>query len=219
MKNFNLIIIGPQGSGKGTQAEILAKKFDMEIIGPGDLAREEVEKKSEFSKKLNDFLKKGKLWSDNIVQELLERKIKTLRNKKIIFDGFPRTYKQTFILEYFIKEYLSEQPIVIDIKLSEKSTFARLSNRRVCPKCNRIYSLAIKDLNKSVCEKCGEKLIQREDDKPNAIKKRLEIFYSETKPLIDYYKKNYQYIEINGELTIDQVSKEILEKLNPILES
>lgn len=211
-KNLNIIIIGPQGSGKGTQAKILAKKFNLEHIVTGEIFRKIAKKKSHLAKKIDYLVNKaGRLVPTGLVVEVLRERLKEVsENRGIIFDGYPRNLTQAKALENILKGLKRKIDIVFYLPISQKTTIKRLAIRRSCQKCGQPYILGV-DLRKrqKICPKCGGKIIIREDDKPKAIKQRLKIFSRTTKPLIKFYKKKGVLIEINGEPLIPVVTKNI----------
>jgi len=217
-KRFNLIILGPQGSGKGTQAEMLAEKFDMKIISLGDIARNEVKKETVLSLKIKKYLGKGELLPEELAEKLIFNSLKLIKKDGIIFDAFPRNFEQVHILEKLLKEFNLQKPIVIYLKISSQTAMKRLLSRRICPKCGQVFYQGSSDYQKGICPKCQTKIIRRADDKPEIIKNRLKIYFQETQKIIHYYQKEKRLLEINGELTIPEVSQEILEKLNDYLE-
>ena len=206
---MNLIFIGPQGSGKGTQAELLTKKFKIPTLSVGQVLRDHIRKKTSLGKKVEKYVLKGALVPSMITNQLIKEELKKKKYKRGVFlDGYPRELSQAKFLEKIIDiDYL------ILINISQAETIKRLSGRRVCD-CGKTYHIIYKKPKKNMlCDKCGKKLTQRKDDYPAAIKKRLKIYQRETKPIIDYFKKRDKVIKINGEASIKQVLKWILEAL------
>ena len=206
---MNLILIGPQGSGKGTQAELLGKKFNLPTLSVGQLYRKEIFKKTQIGKMAKKYVVAGKLVPDKITDKLLSKELKNIKYKKgVIFDGFPRNFAQNKFLENKLKiDY------VILIHISHKEILKRLSGRYVC-NCGQTYNLYSRKSecprSMFVCDKCGGKLFQRSDDTPVAIKQRLKIYVRDTMPLFKYYKKQHKLLTISGEQNVGQVFKAIL---------
>jgi len=197
-KNPNIILLGAPGAGKGTTAEFLVGKFDLVHISTGDIFRQEIAQKTELGIKISNIVKSGKLVSDDIVSEVVINKIKDI-SKGILFDGFPRTVTQAESLDKFFKANSKKISVVLFINLTEEEILTRLSLRRTCKNCKMVYNLASKPPRQmNVCNKCGGALILRSDDKPETIKKRLAIFNKQTAPLVDYYKANHKFFEIDG---------------------
>jgi adenylate kinase len=206
---MKLIIIGPQGSGKGTYASRLSTILTIPHISTGDIFRENIAKKTELGKKVEKIIKDGMLVPDDIVLEVVKERLKKSDCKKgFIFDGFPRTLKQAEGLESIAKLDHTINLVVPDWVLIK-----RLSLRVSCDKCGEIYNLGyLKPKVEGICDKCGGKLIQRDDDKEDAIKKRLKEYEEKTKPLIDYYKNkgillniSNDKIETPPEIVVDKI--------------
>jgi adenylate kinase len=214
---MNLIILGPQGSGKGTQAEMLAKKFDLEHIDMGKFLREVALLGSPLGKEIHEIINvKKELVDDRILKKVLHLKLQDLpREKGIVFDGVPRRQDQLEYFEKALKEFGRQTDKIILINLSEDESVERISRRRVCEKCKITYIFG-KDLKneEEKCQECGGKIIQRIDDTKEGVIKRLGIFRDETMPIVEYYRKQGKSIEIDGAQTIEKVFEDILEKLN-----
>ncbi len=209
----NYIILGPPGSGKGTQAKKLAEKLGAFYFGAGDLMREEAKKGTEFGEIFQEVWDQGQggLVPPQTVKDFVESKLRGMDLKKqIIFDGFPRTLEQAEILDKYFK---IENLFVINIDVSKKSLIQRATTRRVCEKCGKIFFRA--DFNGiNQCDVCGGNLVQRQEDTEEIVEKRIEVYEQETKPLIGYYKEKNILVNIDGEPPIDAVEKKIWEKVN-----
>lgn len=218
---MNLVILGPQGCGKGTQAEKLAEKFNLEHMDMGKFLREVALIDSPLGKEINEIVNVRKeIVNDEILEKVLDVKLKDIpREQGIVFDGVPRREDQ---LEYFNKamvEFGRKINRVIFINISERESIERISKRRVCGNCKSAYVLG-KNINKEgeKCPKCGGIIIQRPDDKEEGVKTRLAIFKKETLPLVEHLKKDGLLIEVNGEQTQEKVFQEILNKIKDITE-
>ncbi len=200
---MNIVLIGPQGCGKGTQAKLLEKETGMIHISTGDLLRHA---KGKLKKDIDSFIDKGNLVSDELIIELIKLKLKESKAKKgVILDGFPRDVLQADALTKIIKI-----DAIIEIYISDKESIKRIKNRWNCPKCGLTFNLISKPpKKKGVCDKCKTKLFQRDDDKEDAIKKRLEWYHKSTEPIL----KKYKSYKVNGNIDIKKVHKEILEIL------
>ncbi len=210
---INIILLGPAGAGKGTQAELLVKKFGLQKIEAGELVREGAKKKT----KLGFYLKKmhslGRHLPDKIIGKLVYKKFKKLKkNKGVLVDGYPRTIGQAKDLEKFFQKFFPDFfKIAIYIKVSEKEAMRRLLNRAVCPKCKKIFLTR----KVKICSKCGTKIEVRDyDQDKKAIKKRLKWFKEKVIPAIEFYKKQKILIEINGEQPIPNVSRDIIANIH-----
>ncbi|MFA5069920.1 MAG: nucleoside monophosphate kinase [Patescibacteria group bacterium] len=202
----NILLIGPQGSGKDTQSEMLARKRKVPFIVMGDLFRREIEKKSRLGNLLANLMNKGILVSDKITFAILKNRLrKNDALKGFILNGFPRNLKQAKMLGKLVKIDL-----VIELWISDKESLRRLAGRRFCPGCSATYHLFYKKpKEKNICDKCGHSLITRKDDKIPVIKKRLGIYHRQTEPIFRYYKKNSRYLKTNGEQPIKRVFLDI----------
>lgn len=206
----NLIILGPPGSGKGTQAKILAEKFNFLYFGTGELMREEARKGTLLGQKFQAVWDRGQgeLVSDDLVEALVSEKLKEIDlNQGVIFDGYPRTLKQAKDLKNLI---------VLNIQVPKDELLERLASRRICEHCGQIFFQAEQNGLK-ICDQCGGALLQRQEDKPETMLKRIEVYENQTKPLIDYFKNYGTLINIDGRPAIAIVTQEIEEKLQKIL--
>lgn len=208
---MNIVIFGPQGSGKGTQGELLAAKFKIPTVSTGALYRDNIKRKTKLGKLAEKFTTKGILGPDYLTNNLMKSELsKALYQKGVILDGYPRNLNQARFLNKLRK---IDRAILIDI--SQAETIRRLSGRRVCSQCGQIYHIKTKLPKKAgVCDKCRSKLVQRKDDYPQAIKKRLAVYRKETKPVLDYYDKQGKLLKIDGQKSIPAVFLAILKKLN-----
>lgn len=210
---MRLILLGPPGSGKGTQGDLIQDKFGLPKISSGDLLRNAVKEKTSLGKKAQQSIQKGELVNDRIIIDLIKQRIskKDCRNGYTL-DGFPRNIFQACFLEEVDP---GKKERVIDIQVSEDTVMKRLSSRYICSECNNIYNID-KDspLESRKCERCGGKLIQRQDDRPEVIQKRLAVYHQETEKLISYYKKKGVYRAVDGESSVEKVFERISSIIN-----
>lgn len=203
------ILLGPPGAGKGTVGEVLSRIFNLPLISTGDLLRENVKNKTDLGMKAKEFMDKGELVPDEIVVSILVERIK---NKDceygFILDGFPRNINQAEILEKFINNNKVE---VIYLKADDEFLIRRLSNRRICEKCGTIYHLInLPPKVDGICDKCGGKLIQREDDREEVVRNRLVVYHNLTSPLLDYYKRKNILFEVRGDGKLEDTVNQII---------
>ncbi len=197
--NLKIALLGPPGSGKGTQAKKLSSKFDLEHISTGDILRDEVAKETELGEKAKEYMKSGELVPDDLVISMIEERIS---NKEgYVLDGFPRTIEQAEKLEE-----ISDLHVVTYLDVGEEELLNRLANRRSCKDCGTTFHLEYgPPQEEGVCDECGGELHQREDDSEEVVRERLEVYEQETKPLIEYYQEKGKLIKVDGEQRIDKV--------------
>lgn len=214
---LNIIMIGPQGSGKGTQAEIIVKEYGLKYIETGAMIRKRGEvhdKKSEIIDHLVN--KKGTLLPDGIVLDMLYDEIEEQLNEKgYLFDGSPRTVLQYQALKEFLKSKGLKIDIAFYLHISDKEAVKRLSGRRICSVCKKVYSNFL-DPERGKCN-CGGILFKREDDEPKAIIKRLSIFHQYTAPVLKILDEDGILRKINGEQTIEKISSDIRSQLHSLI--
>lgn len=214
---MNIVILGPQGSGKGTQAKLIADKFGLFHMESGQMLREISEK----DERIRNMLNKGILVPTQETINYMDKYIKQKRADftKIIFDGYPRDKEQYVLLTQWMKKVNDGIDYFIYINISKEETIKRLSSRRICRKCLKVYNLATKKPEKIGTCSCGGKLFQRDDDKPKTIKKRLQIFENETKPILEMAKKETVVLKIDGERPIGVIFEDIKAKLKKYAKS
>ncbi|MFN3699329.1 MAG: adenylate kinase [Dictyoglomus sp.] len=210
-----IIFLGPPGAGKGTHAKEVSQILNIPHISTGDIFREAVKTQTELGVKVKEYLDAGKLVPDELVWAVVRDRLEKEDCKDgFILDGFPRTIPQAEMLDNYLKEKKTT-PKVVYLDVSDELVIRRLSSRRVCKNCGAIYNLISMPPKKDgICDICGGELYQRSDDQPEVIKHRLETYYNETQPLIDYYKnKNYMHtIDAEGE------REEVLKKILKVIE-
>ncbi len=210
---MRIILLGPPGCGKGTQGQLLEKQYGLPKISTGDLLRQAVKEKSTLGKIAEAAMNRGELVSDEVVVEMVQERIsKEDCRLGYILDGFPRTIFQTGRLEE--TDPLCPQ-CVFDIRISEETVIDRLSARRICSRCGAIFNILAKMPEKEgVCDICDGKLVQRDDDTPDAIRNRLRVYFEHTQPLIESYQKRKLYQGVNGEGNVKVVFAEICSRLD-----
>ena len=205
---FKIILLGPPGSGKGTQAEKLGDDLGLIRLSTGDMLREAVRNQTELGKMAKGYMDSGGLVPDSVVIGLMKEKISTIR-EGLVLDGFPRTVQQAEALEEFVDiEY------VINLDVDDDELVDRLTKRRSCPDCNVVYHLLYKPpMKDGVCDKCGASLYQRSDDTEETVRARLKVYRENTFPLIEYYDKKGLLVNIDGRGDINQIYKSIEDAL------
>jgi len=212
---MNVLLVGPQGCGKGTQAEKLIEKYKLAYVNMGGILRGLKGKDTPLALRATEFVEKGILVPDEIIIELINEYLGGLeRLDGIIFDGFPRVLSQAEYFEKYLLEKRKKLDVVIFITLTKEETFKRLSSRRTCSECGRVFNIVTNPPKiEGICDSCGGKLIVRTDETPEAIEKRLNEFWTKTKPLIDYYKNKGILEEIDGNRPIEVIFEDIVERL------
>jgi len=207
-----IVIMGPPGSGKGTQAKIISEKYGIPHVSIGDILRDNILRKTELGALVKQYIDRGELVPDDLIIELTLNTLRDLLKEfnGYILDGYPRTITQAEALE----QTDMKPEIVIDIMLSEEECVKRLTNRRYCPKCGEIYNMILKPPKMDeLCDKCGSKLLVREDDREEVVRRRFKEYYSKTKPVIDYYERLGRLRVIDGSGSVNEVSRRIIEEL------
>ena len=211
-----LILLGPPGAGKGTQADLLCKEFNIPKISTGDMLREAIANQTDLGKEVSSILDSGALVSDEIIGSLLEERLSNDDCASgYLLDGVPRTLGQASILERMEIEFTN----VIEIKVDDEVIVNRMSGRRVHPQSGRNYHIDFNPPKKEgVDDLTNEPLIQREDDKPETVLKRLDVYHEETKPLSDFYKKvsdegSLVYSSVDGSKSVTEVFNDTLQSL------
>ena len=212
---MRIIIFGPPGVGKGTQAQLLAEKYNLLRISTGDLLREEVSLSSPTGRKVEQFLKKGHLVPDDIMFEIVDSLLIENKDQDILFDGFPRNLSQARNLEKSLAQLEQTINLALQMRLAEDEIVKRLVSRRYCPKCGRIYNyITNPPKHEGICDDDNQKLSKRDDDTEEIIRKRLNIYREETRPLIGYYKSLNIYREVDAQGS----QEEVLGKISHIVD-
>jgi len=208
---MNLILLGPPGAGKGTQAAKLAEEFTLPHISTGDIFRAAIKEQTPLNRKAQGFLEAGELVPDEIVIEIVAERLRCPDTQKgFLLDGFPRTVSQADALAGFLQEEARPLTAVINIAVEPEILVKRLSGRRICRQCGAVYHVDTKKEKKAgACDLCHGTLYQRADDQEETIRKRLEVYFRQTEPLIQYYRKSGMLLEVNGDQDISGVYREI----------
>lgn len=189
MSQLNLVLVGPPGAGKGTQAERLTSDFDLPYYATGDILREAVKDETELGKEAKSYMDKGDLVPDELICKVIMDRIDTPEAEDgFLLDGFPRNVEQADILENALERRGRKLSSVLLIDAPDDEVIKRISGRRVCVKNGHVYHVDFDPpKHEDVCDQDGSRLIQRDDDKPETVKNRLDVYNAQTKPLIDYY--------------------------------
>ena len=203
---MKFVLMGPPGSGKGTQAGRLSETLGIQHISSGDILRDHVARKTPFGKKVKAFMDRGEIGPEELITEIVLRHVDENCPSGFILDGFPRTLYQADEIE---KTHNIVAAILLEV--SDEIVIARLSGRRVCETCRCIYHVANrKPRRENICDECGAKLVQRKDDTEETIRNRLEVYREQTEPVIDFYARKSVLKRINGNNDPDMVFDEIM---------
>ncbi|MHB9155877.1 MAG: adenylate kinase [Endomicrobiales bacterium] len=210
---MNLILLGPPGAGKGTQAKMVAAKYKLPHISTGDMFRETAQSGSELGKKLQGYMSAGKLVPDDVVIEVVKTRLsKPDCANGFLLDGFPRTVPQAQALDEFLAEKKRKIDAVLNIYLSEDEIVKRLSSRRVCISCGASYNVVSQpSQDPDVCDTCKGKVVQRADDNPDTIRNRMRVYNEQTSPLVDYYVAKGVVHKVEGARPVEEVFKSLCE--------
>jgi adenylate kinase len=206
-----IIILGPPGAGKGTQAEKIVKDNNLVYIATGDILRHAVKTETPLGRKARQYMDQGQLVPDELVVEIVKDRLTDLDCLKgALLDGFPRTVAQAKFLEQVLPEIKQEIDLVLSLEVAEEELIERLTGRRVCSDCGASYHLKFKPPQvRNVCDQCGGDLYQRDDDSLETVKERLQVYSEQTEPLIAFYAEKKLLQRIDGNQEIDQVYKQI----------
>lgn len=210
---MRLALLGPPGSGKGTQAQRICETFDLVHLASGDILRAEKNSGSELGRQIRDFIDNGLLVPDDLMVELMKQKIIGLKTG-FVLDGFPRTLPQAQTLNRMLFELDRPLMLVLNFVVNPKVLARRFEGRRVCPVCLTVYHIdSMPPLEPGICDNEGAKLVIREDDKPEVVQKRIATYQETMAPLIAYYAQlgNFKTVDTSG--TIDEVTHHVIDKI------
>ncbi|MGQ9572652.1 MAG: adenylate kinase [Dehalococcoidia bacterium] len=207
-----VILFGAPGAGKGTQAAILAQKTGLMHITTGELFREAIRQETELGKQAKPYYDRGQLVPDQLtIAMLLERLSQDDCARGCLLDGFPRTLEQAAALDEALDREGKTIDKVLYIQVPERELLDRLSGRWNCRQCGAVYHQRFQPPRQAGrCDQCGGELYQRDDDKPETVQKRLEVYFQQTAPLIDYYRARGKLVEIDGDKSVDEVAQDLL---------
>ena len=209
---MNMILLGPPGAGKGTQAVNIVEKYDVPHISTGDIFRENIKNGTELGKKAQEYMNRGELVPDELVCEIAtDRLSREDCAEGFLLDGFPRTVFQAEKLDEFLTANGKKVDAVINLEVEKEELITRLTGRRVCSKCGASFHIVnIPPKQEGICDVCGAELIQRKDDNEETAANRIEVYNKETKPLIDYYEKAGNISHIDGTTGLENVFNAIV---------
>ncbi|MCD6087684.1 MAG: adenylate kinase [Candidatus Hydrothermae bacterium] len=195
---MSLIFLGPPGSGKGTQAELFERQFGLKKISTGDLLRDAIRRGTELGKLAKEYINKGELVPDDVVVALVEEVLGKTSDGYIL-DGFPRTIEQAKSLDRILEKLGKKLDAAVLFAVPDDEIIRRLSARRICPKCHAVYNLVTKPPKEDeICDVCGTPLEMRDDDKPETVRRRIEVYRKDTELLVDFYRKKGLLVEVKA---------------------
>ncbi|AFD00101.1 Adenylate kinase [Methanocella conradii HZ254] len=212
---MQIVLFGPPGAGKGTQAKYISEEFNVPHISTGDILRENVREGTALGKKAKAYMDKGELVPDAILIDIVKDRLQKPDTKKgFLLDGFPRTLRQAEALDAILDDINKSIDVVVNVDVGDNEIIRRLSGRRTCRSCQATYHVRANPPKvPGICDQCGGELYQRADDTEAAIKHRIEVYKKQTQPLIEYYKKKGLLVDIDGEREIDEVRADIISTL------
>ena len=208
-----IIMLGAPGTGKGTIAGILTKELGIPQVSTGDIFRKHIKEQTELGKLAEKYISNGKLVPDDVTIGLVENRLKEpdVQNG-IILDGFPRTVKQAEELDKMLEKDGKQVDLVVNLTTPEDEIIERIVNRRICPNCKAVYNLVLNPpKQEGICDKCGEKLVQRKDDNKETVKQRFNSYIEQTSPLVDYYNKKGNLYSAVVSKSINKLGKDVAE--------
>ena len=212
---MKIVMLGAPGAGKGTQAKMIAAKYQIPHISTGDIFRANIKNGTELGKKAKSYMDQGLLVPDELTVDLvIDRLAQDDCRNGYILDGFPRTIPQAEALDAALAKLGEKMDYAIDVDVPDENIVSRMSGRRACTGCGATYHIVYNPSKKGdCCEVCGEKLILRDDDKPETVQKRLNVYHEQTQPLIDYYTKQSILRTVDGTQDMNDVFAEIVKIL------
>ncbi len=213
---MRLILLGPPGAGKGSQATFIKERYNIPHISTGDIFREHLRNQTELGKKAQTYMNKGQLVPDDLTIELVKDRLSQDDVKNgFLLDGFPRNLDQAAALTDFLKSQSEKLDAVVNIDVDKNSLVDRITGRRMCKDCKASFHVSnYPPKVEGVCDHCGGELYQREDDKEETVLKRIGVYETETSPLIDYYNQFGIVLNIDGNKKLEEVSAEIFRGLD-----
>ena len=204
---MNLILLGAPGAGKGTQAKKIAEKYGIPHISTGDIFRANIKNNTELGKKAKEYMDQGLLVPDELTLDLvMDRLSQDDTVKGYVLDGFPRTIPQAEALTAALDKINQKMDFAVDVDVPDENIVNRMGGRRACLACGATYHIVhIPTKVEGICDRCGEKLVLRDDDKPETVQKRLNVYHEQTQPLIDYYTGKNILVEVDGTVDINDV--------------
>lgn len=213
---MKIIMLGAPGAGKGTQAKMIADKYQIPHISTGDIFRANIKNGTELGQKAKTYMDQGLLVPDELVVDLVVDRVKQDDCEKgYVLDGFPRTIPQAESLDAALAKLNETIDYAINVEVPDENIVRRMSGRRACVACGATYHIVhIPTKVEGICDRCGKELILRDDDKPETVEKRLKVYHEQTQPLIDYYTNKGSLVEVDGTKDMNEVFSDIVDILS-----
>lgn len=211
-----IVLLGPPGAGKGTQAKAISNELGLPHISSGDIFRENLKKRTKLGKVAEGYINRGELVPDDVTIEMIKTRLSHEDCEKgALLDGFPRTAAQAEALDSMLEDLDGQVVGVPYIKVDQQELIERLTGRRTCPTCGRVFHIRFNPPEEEgVCDQDHTQLIQREDDKVETVANRIKVYHEQTQPLIDYYQDKGLLLEINGNQAIEKVTEDLFSALS-----
>lgn len=207
---MNVILLGPPGAGKGTQARLIEKRHHLALIATGEILRAEVNKGTPLGLQVKETMDEGRFPPDEIILQIFGEALEEHKDQGVVLDGVPRTLNQAQKIDQIFEHYGLCLDAVIQIAVDDEELIKRLSSRMICKSCQTSYTLDVPPKREGKCDKCsGQEFMRRPDDEPEAIRVRLQVYNEQTKPLLDYYAKTDRLRAVDGMKSIEGVSVQI----------
>ena len=212
---MRLVLLGPPGAGKGTQAKKLVERFHLSHISTGDIFRENIKNQTELGKKVESYLSSGRLVPDELTIAMLWDRLDREGEQGFLLDGFPRTLEQADALKAGLAERGHPLDAVLSIEVAEQVLVKRLAGRRTCPHCGASFHITDQPPQKEdICDTCGTSLVQRPDDSEETVQNRIDVYREQTEPLVAYYEKEGILVHVDGDRPVDIVFRAIEAAIN-----
>jgi len=213
---MRLVLFGAPGSGKGTQGPVLSERYGIPQISTGEILRDNVRRGSDLGVVAQGYMDAGELVPDDVIVNLIRNRLQEPDAKAgFLLDGFPRTIPQAEALDRMLAQIGAPLDRVVYLRVPPEVLEERLGGRWTCPCCGRVYSKAVPPAKTGVCDADGSDLLQRDDDQPEAVRRRVEVYMEQTMPVLEYYRERDKVLEVDGDRDVAAISKELVEKLEP----